>query len=103
MLISSQSDLVGFNEMEFVDEPRQERYHFRQASPIGVSLCYWRETWEQRRFSEAQIGEDAEFVNGRSFHVFPADGLIVARIHAANTSDKRVLIPANPNQWRRIS
>jgi glycosyltransferase involved in cell wall biosynthesis len=103
LVTSSQCDLVGYNEMEFLDEPRQERYAFRQGQPIGVSFCYWRDTWEQRRFSEAQIGEDAEFTNGRQWRAFPSLGLIVARIHPGNTSDKRSLIPENPNQWRRIA
>lgn len=100
-LLSRAVDMVGYHEMEFIDEENQKRYLYR-ASPnyaIGVSQCYWREIWEARKFEDKNEGEDNAFWMGRSVACCPADGRIVARIHGGNTSEKRGPAKDNPAQW----
>lgn len=105
LLLACGADLTGYYEMEFVDADSGARYMYH-ASPgyaIGVSQCYWRDTWEKMRFDSVNEGEDSNFLNGRAVFCVPADGRIIARIHNDNTSDKRIRIPENPAQWQRIA
>jgi glycosyltransferase involved in cell wall biosynthesis len=104
-LIESGAQAVGFNVMEFIDEERKERYEYRAKVQyaIGVSLCYWRDTWERKKFNPVDSGEDNDFIAGLDVRSVPADGRIVARIHSGNTAEKRKLIPQNTAQWRRLT
>lgn len=105
LLIMGAADMVGYNEMDFVDADSGQRYHYRASLgyAIGVSQCYWRDTWEARRFASQDTGEDNDFLAGRSVFCVPADGRIIARIHDGNTAEKRKHIAENPAQWRKIA
>jgi len=105
LLSDNRLELVGFHRMEFVDANTGERfmYHASEWNPIGVSMVYWREAWELRMFNDVQSGEDVEFARDRRVACLPADGLIVARVHNGNTSEKRGPIATNPNQWRKLA
>lgn len=105
MLLASDAEIVGYDVMEFVDYQSKERYmyHSRGLYVIGVSMCYGREVWEQRRFPPIGSGEDNEFSAGRRLVACPADGRIVARIHSDNTSEKRASIRQSPHQWKKIA
>lgn len=101
LLTGNDVDLVGYNIMEFEDADTGERWMYHGSRPIGVSMCYWRETWEERPFSTANVGEDSEFSEARRFFVCPADGRIIARKHFGNTSKKEP--EKNLHQWRRLA
>lgn len=105
LLIEKGVDLVGYNSMEFEDADRGGRWIYRASPgyPIGVSQTYWRDAWEAAPFERIQVGEDDAFKNGKRVFSCDAEGRIVARIHHGNTSDKRVEIPKNPNQWRPVA
>lgn len=104
LLIRKGVDLVGYHEMEFIDVDGP-RYSYRASAgyAIGVSQTYWRDVWLERAFEAIDSGEDNAFLNGRTVFCCPAEGRIVARIHGDNTSDKRKMVRANPQQWRRIA
>lgn len=102
-LLDSGKQIAGFNSMNFVDADTGERWHFHQSMPIGASLCYFRSAWQERPFSDAQVGEDAEFTHVRPCFACDAGDLIVARVHNGNTSDRRKIIAANPLVWEKIA
>jgi len=104
LLLSHDVDMVGYNIMEFEDVANGRRYLYNGAPGycIGVSQCYWRDTWEQRPFADVQIGEDESFWFGRRVYSEPAGERIVARIHSGNTSDKRVSIAEGNCKWTQI-
>lgn len=105
MLIESGADLVGYNEMQF-ERPADGavfEYHGRKGYAIGVSFCYWRDIWEQRRYPAVDVGEDEEFLQGRKVVSCHAEHRIIARLHGGNTCDKTPYIAENPQQWERVA
>lgn len=104
LLTSRNVDLVGYNTMEFrdYDAPESRMYLGSPGYPIGVSMCYWKRTWEARPFPDQQTGEDNAFKGGLRTHCVPADGRIIGRVHAGSTDDKRDSWNKNPRQWRRL-
>lgn len=103
LLTSRGVDMVGYNTMEFRDyeTPESRIYHGSPSYPIGVSMCYWKRTWKARPFRDEQVGEDNSFRSGLNTYCVPADGRIVARVHAGNTDNKRNSWETNPTQWRK--
>jgi glycosyltransferase involved in cell wall biosynthesis len=104
-MLTADLELVGFNQMEFVDTEGAGRwmYHASDCFPIGVSMVYWRSTWDARHFPDVNTGEDVQFGMGRKVRCVPADGRIIARVHGGNTSEKRGPIAQNPQQWQRVA
>jgi glycosyltransferase involved in cell wall biosynthesis len=102
-LLASEADLVGYHIMPFIESDGQRRdfmYHGSPSYPIGVSLMYWRDSWAAKPFPAENIGEDSAFLAGRKCAAFDgSDGLIVARIHNGNTSEKRQYFHLT-HQWR---
>lgn len=105
LLANEQADLAGYDEMEFIDVERNERWRFRanKTYAAGVSMTYWRETWEARRFDASNSGEDSAFAKDRHIVSTASGGRIVARIHSGNTCTKRDLIRQHPDEWERIA
>ena len=102
MLLENDVDMVGYNELDFEDVDTGKQYVYVSSSQLyaaGVSLCYWRDTWEQRPFDSVDVGEDNEFQKDRRILCCPADGRITARIHHGNTAEKRSQIPNNSHCW----
>jgi glycosyltransferase involved in cell wall biosynthesis len=99
-LIASNADLVGYNAMDFVDASTGKRYEYHGTPGycIGVSMMYWRDSWQKRPFDPIDVGEDNAFMAGRTCVSSESDGQIIARIHDGNTSDKRQHM--NTKQWR---
>lgn len=104
LLMTLDVDMVGYNTMELEDADYGGRWFYRcsPGSAIGVSQAYWRDSWEKIPFERLNVGEDCAFSHSRSVYTCDADGRIVARIHHGNTSDKRIEIPKNSNQWKRM-
>lgn len=92
-------DIIGYHSMEFwnVETGARHLYVGRDGYAIGVSLCYRRCAWEARKFEAVNEGEDNSFQVGRRVLTVPANNMIVARIHAGNTSAKHP--ERNPLQW----
>lgn len=104
-LLDSDVDLVGYCALEFeeADGPRR-RWEFRSSDPnccVGVSMMYWRDSWEERPFTTENVGEDTSFMLTRSHRGFEPEGLIIGRIHNGNTSDKRA--DFGKSAWRQIA
>lgn len=106
------ADVIGYNEVVFWREPyvvagsdgpwdAGEAWRYRDnRNPmlpyaIGASLCYWRRTWEKKKFAKAPVkpnasGEDWLFLNGlrcaSTSSITPVPRMI-CRIHANNSAD----------------
>ena len=105
LLMASGADMVGYNVMHFIREATGQRYeyHGMPGYCIGVSQCYWRETWEARQFPDINQDEDNQFFAGRKAVAVDAEGRITARIHGGNTCDKLDGIKTDPARWRLIA
>jgi len=91
--------VVGFHALTFFDVARNiavvwdSTRQLRTADyALGSSLMYRRDWWKVHRFPHDDIGEDNTFVGaavaaGQLFAV-PGGDLLIARIHAGNTSPK---------------
>lgn len=96
--------VTGYHSMLFCDGVEVHHYTGLDKYAIGTSLCYRKSWWESHPFAETEIhngsvrpriiGEDNQF----SRVAFEADeivtrdakGMMVARIHAGNTSRKHL-------------
>ena len=105
MLIESDADLVGYNTMRFerVEDGAFLLYRGAPGYPIGVSFCYWRDIWDQRKYPVENVGEDEGFKDGCRIVTCDAGDRIVARLHGGNTCDKTQAIRDNPHQWVPLS
>lgn len=135
LLQSSGADLVGYRELLFWDtrqapdggEHRASKeaavittgsnpvawlYQSHRADHVlGTSFCYWRRTWERKKFADlpkgpAATGEDWTFLQGlkvASETAIAADSAgprMIASIHPGNSS--QAYDPENhPREWRR--
>lgn len=102
-LLCGEWDMCGYNEIEFVDDEQRKRYLYTgiEGYCVGVSMAYWRDTWEKQQFADIDKGEDNQFahVPGRRTHTVKSNGRIIARIHSGNTCDKREGIVADKLRW----
>ncbi len=97
-LESGQFDVCGLNRVLFVDAARDSAFEYVYPASgrpwvCGATLCYRKSFWEHHHFLDAQVGEDTRFIfSAREARVgVHADNrFFVGRIHAANTSPKRV-------------
>lgn len=82
---------------------------------LGGTLCYWRRTWEAKRFLDLKFGEDSAWQTGMRVEAVPAFGYVeppagsltkvsepvarfIASIHGSNTSSR---ITPSAKDWRR--
>jgi O-antigen biosynthesis protein len=122
LLQSSGADAVGYREMLFWRTPENEAWLYVNRSPkpyaLGTSLCYWRKTWEAKRFPavvqphnpNVNYGEDTAWIKGLKLNTEalwwkrknqrPADPRMIASIHGGNTSPayKKLKGP----EWTRV-
>lgn len=96
--------VVGYNAILLYDASTGLAYKFAQDRDraYGTSLMYTREVWKRRPFHDGDvgltgnvnIGEDNAFVKQAytrgEFRCFDGGQLMVARIHAGNTSPKEI-------------
>ncbi|HKV11216.1 MAG TPA: glycosyltransferase, partial [Thermoanaerobaculia bacterium] len=95
-LAERSADVCGTSTLYFYDRSQERAWRYRYSGGpsvwlAGNTLAYRREAWRNNRFSDVQVGEDAQFV-----WRFPpsrvADlkdpGLCIAAVHAANVSPK---------------
>jgi glycosyltransferase involved in cell wall biosynthesis/SAM-dependent methyltransferase len=95
-LCAAQADICGLNRVWFYapEERRVWEYVYPAGGRpwvYGASLAYRRAFWENHRFAEINVGEDARFVwaDARAkIHVLSDSRFLVARVHAGNTSSK---------------
>lgn len=103
LLIESGTDMVGYHVVPWFESDGQMRtgeYRGLSAWPLGVSFCYWRDSWERSPFPPWQTDEDNKFRDRRSFKSFDSEGRISMRIHRDNTSDKRTPLERDRSTWR---
>lgn len=91
--------VTGYHTMLFYDVRDGKVYEWHlNRSPIvyvlGTSLCYTREWWRHHPFPSLMVGEDVKFFQTalrlahRLVPTAPARGLMVARVHGHQTSQK---------------
>ncbi len=115
LLVNSNADIVGYNNLLFWDSLRSEAWMYQHPDhkfPIGTSLCYWRKYWAAHPFKETDAGEDFHFVHGQrtsamtSLQSYGEDPgrmqawrpMLVAEIHGNNTHAR---ITPEKLEWKR--
>lgn len=115
LLINSNADIVGYNNLLFWDSVKSEAWkyqHPQHTFPIGTSLCYWRKFWETHPFQETDAGEDFHFVHGQrtsamtsmqSYGEDPGEmqawrPMLVAELHGKNTHAR---VSPEKLEWKR--
>ena len=115
LLVISNADIVGYNDLLFWDSLKSEAWVYRHPShkyPIGTSLCYWRKFWDTHPFQGTSAGEDFHFVHGQrtsactSMQSYGDDPgltaawkpMLVAEIHGGNTHAK---VSPDKLEWKR--
>jgi glycosyltransferase involved in cell wall biosynthesis len=99
LIVMSQTNMVGYNSMPFIDEENRKAYLYRNPEmyALGTSLMYQRAYWRGRKFPEIDVGEDNEFIEraqrARSLIAVDAGDRMVARIHSGNTCAKLAIPP----------
>jgi glycosyltransferase involved in cell wall biosynthesis len=95
-LLQRRADLCGTSRLMFFDPSTDGawEYHYDAAGVrwvAGTSMLYRKSFWEQHRFPDVQVGEDAHFVwRGAAGAVLDMQDrtLCVAMVHGKNTSPK---------------
>lgn len=100
-LLDSGLDVVGYNEIDFLNEETGERWNYRNPRPIGATLCYWRRVWQEHPFSAKQVQEEYDFMERRRLSAVKGEGRVTARIHLGNTSIKDPM--SNAAQWKKVA
>lgn len=112
-LQASGAPCVGYNKMLFWDSttPVEHAWLYsngNRAQPLGTSLMYWREAWENNNFQDmhpATGGEDVRFLDTMRPRPCAVSSLcagkeprMIAAIHGANTSTSIV----ECKEWIRV-
>jgi hypothetical protein len=111
LLQSSGAEVVGYNELLF--ERFGEAWLFSRTSgsyAVGASLCYWRKTWEKRKFRDISQSEDWHFIQElnvcavsaqvRASNRAPVEPRLIQRIHGRNSSNSYAEL--KPPSWKRV-
>jgi predicted O-methyltransferase YrrM len=101
------ADACGVDRVLFLTDDGREAWEYAYPNSgaqwvYGASLCYTKDFWHRNRFPEIGVGEDTRFVwadRRARIVAMPDNSFLVALVHAANTSPKRVRDPA----WRARS
>lgn len=96
-LQQAQTDVCGINHLLYYDLQKQHAFQYiypanQRVWLLGSSLCYTRETWNQHRFAEIDIGMDGLFVwsmPADRVTVLPDPTFSVHMIHNSNVSPKK--------------
>ncbi len=92
------ADICGLNRVYFLSSDTRSAWEYVYSVNsarwvCGSSLCYTKEFWQRNRFAEINVGEDSRFVwanRTARIAVMPENKFLVALVHDANTSRKRV-------------
>jgi glycosyltransferase involved in cell wall biosynthesis len=101
--------VTGYHAMLFYDERDGKSYWWRMPHSairyaLGTSLCYRRVWWRHHPFPSLRVGEDIRFFQQalreayRLVTTVPAERLMVARVHAQQTSRKSL----NPTSYQPV-
>ncbi|MGC2781673.1 MAG: class I SAM-dependent methyltransferase [Bradyrhizobium sp.] len=101
------ADACGLARVLFLSEDGRAAWEYSYPNGgtpwvYGASLCYTKDFWRRNRFPDIGMGEDTRFVwaDPRArIEAMPDNRFLVALVHAANTSPKRVRDPV----WRPCS
>lgn len=93
----AQTDVCGINHLLYYDLQKQHAFQYiypanQRVWLLGSSLCYTRETWNQHRFAEIDVGMDGLFVwsmPADRVTVLPDPTFSVHMIHNSNVSPKK--------------
>lgn len=105
-LLTTGADIVGLTALNFYDLDNHAAYRYQyDLSPgyvmwlAGATLCYRKSFWEQNKFPDMQVSEDAVFVS-RAKSIYPHGNIdsFLATIHGGNTSPRNT----NDGNWRRL-
>ena len=97
-LTSARADLCGLSRVLFLADDGRAAWEYIYSDNsgrwvYGATLCYRKEFWRRNRFPEIAVGEDARFVwadRHARIVAMPKNEFLVALVHAANTSPKRI-------------
>lgn len=96
-LISTGADICGMSRLLLFAPTENRAWEYEYPTGhrpwvYGATLAYTRRHWERHRFPEIKVGEDTRFVwadAGCRIEVVNQPRLVVALVHAHNTSPKR--------------
>lgn len=125
-----EAECVGYNEMLFWRTEEKEAWLYTNLySILGTSLCYWRKTWERRKFldsfpqrarTDQPYDGRCEYENWKEAKQYKAVSAytldecnehfflqlrmlhMIARIHGNNSSNKYANMEAAPANWMRV-
>lgn len=101
-LINSGAQLTGLSTAKFTDGTNNWQYIYKSPQPyiLGATMCYYKSMWEQNKFKDINVGEDAMFCANAGL-ILPHDYIdgFTATIHPGNTAKKSL---SNRNIYRRI-
>lgn len=100
-LLESDAEICGFRCMVFWADDSGDEWLYEGAPDflLGTSLVYRKDAWRKRPFEPLMVGEDLRFVRGRRILTLDDHWLMRARIHAGNTSRKKV----DCREYRKLS
>lgn len=101
-LLRSDYLITGYNSMLFTDGSDWWRYKGAEGYALGTSLMYRRRAWLDRAFPNEQISEDTAFISGRRVLTVDARDVMVAWVHAGNTSEKREAMTRAKKQYQHL-
>ena len=95
-LLERRVDLCGTSTLMFYDASADRAWEYRYEPNgvkwvCGTSLLYRKAFWQRHKFSDIQVGEDAQFIwsgMGASLFDMRDSTLCVAMVHKGNTSPK---------------
>ena len=94
--------VTGYSNMLFTDGQHWWRYRGVGNYAVGTSFCYRKDWWQQHKFPAKQVGEDGDFMkmanSERQLIAVDAGELMVASVHAGNTSPRRL----SGGQWTEL-
>lgn len=100
-LLASGKQITGYHSMCFVDPyGRWWKYKGHKGYALGTSLCYFKDLWRRRPFPDSMVGEDNAFTQGLDIASVDAAGMMWARIHSGNTSEKTAKLESS-DQWEK--
>lgn len=102
-LVDSNSPLVGYHSMRFLDVQTGEWWKYSGAKhyALGTSLMYTKEFWRANPFMDISLGEDNAVVN-RASRIVSVDAgeMMYARNHASNTDRREAMLTAE--EWVKL-
>ena len=109
-------EATGYNRVLFADDAHRKVYEYCNGAGnygVGATLMYWRSLWDALQFRDRNergnpIAEDNDFVRRipHGKYIAANGDQIVARIHDANTVEKRskleIVDTWVPVEWARL-